>query len=160
MAQRDPLTGRFLPSGVTGSKKPPTGKRGGIVNLTSLLRKLEKIERHSKKVNNGSVIVGYSASYAVYVHENVEEKWRGRPRRSPSKGNYWDPAGRGRSKFLEYPARTIQRELGTIIAETTKRGASVMQALLIAGMRLQRESQLLVPVDTGNLKASAFTEKE
>lgn len=31
------------------------------------------------------------------------------------------------------------------------------QGLLLAGMRLQRESQRLVPVETGNLKASAYT---
>lgn len=31
------------------------------------------------------------------------------------------------------------------------------KALLTAGLKLQRESQRLVPVNTGNLKASAFT---
>jgi hypothetical protein len=30
----------------------------------------------------------------------------------------------------------------------------------LAGLRLQRESQLLVPVDTGALRASAFTAME
>lgn len=34
------------------------------------------------------------------------------------------------------------------------------QALLLAGLRLQRESQLLCPVLTGNLRNSAFTRVE
>ena len=34
------------------------------------------------------------------------------------------------------------------------------QALLAAGLRLQRESQARVPVDSGNLKASAYTRLE
>jgi hypothetical protein len=51
------------------------------------------------------VNVGYTAFYAMFVHENVEMKQKGQPRRPPSKGNYWDPAGRGQAKFLEAPAR-------------------------------------------------------
>lgn len=41
--------------------------------------------------------VGYSANYAVYVHE-ASGKLRGRPRANGS-GNYWDPSGE--PKFLE-----------------------------------------------------------
>lgn len=55
------------------------------------------------------VIVGYTAFYAMFVHENVEMKWKGLPRTAPSHGNYWDPAGRGQSKFLEAPARDSSR---------------------------------------------------
>lgn len=51
------------------------------------------------------VNIGYMALYAMWVHENVEMKLRGQPRPAPHKGNYWDPAGRGQSKFLEAPAR-------------------------------------------------------
>ena len=40
------------------------------------------------------------------------------------------------------------------------RGHVLAQALLAAGLRLQRESQMLVPIDTGNLRASAFTRLE
>lgn len=55
------------------------------------------------------VFVGYTAFYAMYVHEMVEMKLKGQPRRAPSKGNYWDPAGRGQAKFLEAPARDTSR---------------------------------------------------
>lgn len=41
--------------------------------------------------------VGYSANYAVYVHE-APGKLKGRPRTNGS-GNYWDPSGE--PKFLE-----------------------------------------------------------
>lgn len=54
------------------------------------------------------VLVGYTAFYAMYVHEMVEMKGKGKPRRAPSKGNYWDPAGRGQAKFLEAPARDAE----------------------------------------------------
>jgi len=54
------------------------------------------------------VFVGYTALYAMWVHENVEMKNRGKPRRPPHKGNYWDPAGIGQAKFLEGPARDPQ----------------------------------------------------
>lgn len=60
------------------------------------------------------VTVGYTANYAIYVHENVEMKGRGMPR-SSGKGNYWDPAGRGQAKFLEEPARSMKAELRNII---------------------------------------------
>lgn len=49
-----------------------------------------------------AVEVGYSAAYAIYVHENLEMKWKGKPRKS-GKGNYWGPAGE--SQFLIKAAR-------------------------------------------------------
>jgi len=115
-----------------------------ILGLPKVLRALEKLEHESKRKNNGNVIVGYSASYAVHVHEDMNAKH--------NEGQ--------KAKYLEQPAREIQGELGTIIKGVVKGGGSVIQGLLVAGLRLQRESQKLVPVDTGNLKASAFTEKE
>lgn len=81
------------------------------------------------------VNVGYTAFYAMYVHENVEMKGKGLPRRpikfkddldwadNPDKwyanrGNYWDPAGRGQAKFLEDPARKLRPQMFTIIQKT------------------------------------------
>lgn len=157
----------------------------------------EKLRALAAKHGGGdaAVAVGYTAAYALPVHENVAMKWKGLPRgagftrkdgvvivpkhyladpqgkapkvakekkaakRKP-KGFYWDPAGRGQAKFLEQPARELQAELGRIVADALLRGATMASALLRAGLRLQRESMLLVPVDTGNLKASAFTRLE
>jgi len=58
--------------------------------------------------------VGYTAAYALYVHENREMKLKGQPR-SSGRGNYWDPQGRGQSKFLEEPARRLRLKMRGII---------------------------------------------
>lgn len=129
----------------------------GFDRVSTLLTKLAKKYSDNPQV---SVIVGYTAAYAVHVHENIEMRWRGLPRHKPSKGNYWDPPGRGQAKFLEQPARELKKEFSRIITTACSKGVKLQQALFMAGLRLQRESQLLVPVDTGNLKASAFTRKE
>jgi len=109
--------------------------------VNSLLRKLQN--RIRKVSGNPSVIVGYTANYAVYVHENLNVAHKV-----------------GQAKFLEQPLRELSDELAGLIARAMKAGSSLGDGLLLAGLRLQRESQKLVPVDTGNLKGSAFTKKE
>lgn len=102
---------------------------------------------HAKSKAAGSdvsVVVGYTAAYAVYVHENMEAQ---------------HPRG-GQAKFLETPARRLSNVLRDIVLKAVQSGASLGKGLLLAGLRLQRESQLLCPVDTGNLRASAFTRIE
>lgn len=130
---------------------------------------------------NPEVAVGFTAAYALYVHEDMEMAWKGlsrdprirrieqggdpakarpRPRRKEPKGRFWDPQDRAGPKFLEGPLRELRDELRRIIAEALAAGRTPAQALLAAGLRLQREAQRRVPVDTGNLKASAFTRLE
>lgn len=154
-----------------------------IENIKAVYKRLEKMEKRVTKPRV-SVVVGYNANYALSVHERIEMKWKGLPRGAGfsrdsqgrvivsrkvtetgtvgggGKGFYWDPQGRAQAKFLEQPARELRRELSAIIETAVKNGATLEHALFMAGLRLQRESQRLVPVDTGNLKASAFTEKE
>ena len=95
-----------------------------------------------------SVIVGYTASYGVYVHETPPSMVSHAP------GKQW--------KFLEEPARRLNNngELTRIMREVLKKGGKVLQALYMGGLLIQRESQKVVPVDTANLKGSAFTRKE
>lgn len=83
-------------------------------------------------------------------------KWRGLPRKS-GLGVYWGPAGQ--AKFLEQPARTLSGNgtLRSIIVQAMQAGKTLMQGLLLAGLRLQRESQNLVPIEYANLIRSAFT---
>lgn len=91
---------------------------------------------------NPQVIVGYTAEYAVYVHENLECN---------------HPNG-GQAKYLESPARRLRPELVEMVRDLVfNKKMTLANALLLAGLRLQRESQLLVPIDTGNLRDSAFT---
>ena len=109
-----------------------------------------------------TVVVGFTAAYALYVHENMEMKLKGKSRRKPGKGYYWDPQGIAGPKFLERPARELSNsgELGRILTSVVKGGKTVLQGLLVCGMRILREAQQRVPVDTGNLKASGFTRVE
>lgn len=124
-----------------------------VENIESLIAKLKA--RAAKYEPEVSVIVGYTSAVALFVHENREAKWKGKPRRSGI-GVYWGPSLYGPG-FLLGPARYLSKELAKIINTALKGGAKVRDALLLAGLRLQRESQKLVPVEHGNLRATAFT---
>lgn len=115
-----------------------------IKRLRELLAKLRDRAARSRRDDDAVVAVGYTASYAIYVHENLESRH----------------AEGTQAKFLEQPAREIVRDLGEIIATAMRKGKTLAQGLILAGLRLQRESQQLVPIDTGNLRASAFTRLE
>lgn len=65
------------------------------------------------------VTVGYTANYAIYVHEAVAMKLAGQPR-PDNRGLYWDPQGQAQAKFLEQPARKMAKELGLMIKEAAK----------------------------------------
>jgi hypothetical protein len=66
--------------------------------------------------------VGYTAHYAVYVHENLEMKWRGKPRASGI-GVYWGP--RGESKFLEkaFSEEVEKTKMSTVMKTHLKNSA-------------------------------------
>lgn len=131
-----------------------------VEGLEKLVAKLRGMAAKSRKENTGSVVVGYTASYALAVHESVDMVLQGEPRPAPRRGSYWDPQGRAQAKFLEAPARMYRRVLYDVVKEAVRKGKTLMQGLLAAGLRLQRESQKLCPVETGNLKGSAFTRIE
>jgi hypothetical protein len=130
--------------------------------------KIQLIE--AKRESDTSVVVGYKASYALWVHENTEMKWRGLPRtgKHPSgqkkKGYYWGTSTLGgynkQSKFLEQPLRENRKHIGAIIRKAYEKGMRLDRAIKRGALFLQRMSQKLVPIDTGNLKGSAFTEIE
>lgn len=157
-----------------------------MLGADNVVKKLEWLQKQSRRHNDVGVIVGYTAAYALHVHENVEMKWKGLPRdprkwsfhpttgrqikhqKNPRKrqvspkGKYWDPQATGSAKFLEAPFRVMKDQLYDTIFKTTKalgiaKGNGLDIGLMKAGLLLQRTSQLLVPVDLGNLKASAFT---
>lgn len=114
-----------------------------IVNKKKLLDTLRRKREHAKRFLYAVCLVGYTASYAIFVHENLEAFHTV-----------------GQAKFLEQPAITLRPELRSIITDAIGSGQSMNDALLLAGLRLQAESQLLCPVDTGALRASAFTRLE
>jgi len=138
----------------------------GVKELIAALKErnkrwLEESNISASRNKGWSVVVGFTATYALYVHENMEMKLKGLPR-PKGRGLYWDPQGIAGPKFLEGPARELSNsgELSRIFTSVLKAGRTVLQALLACGLRIQREAQKRVPVDTGVLKASAFTRVE
>lgn len=114
-----------------------------IIGLDSLKRKFSLLI----KKKSAAVVVGYTAFYSVWVHENL---------------NISHPMHDGRdcggqAKFLEQPVNLLRRRFGRTVRGMLLRGKGLLQALLLIGYELQRSAQLLTPVDTGHLKDSAFT---
>ena len=128
-----------------------------VENLQKVLDALRSKAARAAKSANASVLVGYTAAYAIFVHENMEVH-AGEPRRS-GLGVYWGPAGAG-PKFLEAPAREMKSEIADIVKQAVKAKKTVAQGLVLAGLRLQRESMKRVPREYGNLVNSAFTRLE
>jgi len=125
-------------------------KQTGPVNM-AIIQGAKRLNRTLKELRTRydahrikDVLVGYTANYAIFVHENLEAAHK------PGKI----------AKFLETPFRENQSRYAKIIATALKRGSTVTEALKLAGLALQRDSQAVVPVDTGNLKGSAFCRED
>ena len=132
-------------------------KLEGFVEVAAKLKKMANEAAQAQKL---SCVIGYTAAYALFVHECVDEVLRGIPRPAPSKGLFWDPQGKAESKFLEGPAREFEKVIAEIVAKTFQETGKLGKSLYMGGLFLQRQSMKRVPVDTGNLKASAFTRLE
>ena len=104
---------------------------------------LRKRAAKARTDNRASVTVGFTQGYALYVHEDLQA---------------FHPVGK--AKYLTDPLKRLAAELGRIASDGLRKGLTMAQSLLLAGLRLQRESQLEVPVDTGALKGSAYTRSE
>jgi len=104
---------------------------------------LEKLRQYCRdnKADNITVVVGYSQSYALEVHERTDVKRRV-----------------GQPKFLETAARTLEPDIRNMLRRAGK--DQLAEAMLRAGLLIQREAQKLTPVDTSALRASAFTTTE
>jgi len=113
-----------------------------ITGFTDLKERLQKLQNEAKE-SNVTVVVGFTQNYAIYVHENLEARHRV-----------------GQAKFLEQPARELAPHFGTVVRDLLSKGVSMLKALFIVGLRLQRDAQKLCPVLTGALKNSAFTRQE
>lgn len=71
---------------------------------------------YTRKETEDSVVVGYSAVYARRVHENLEQKLKGQPRKSGI-GVYWGPEGE--PKYLEKAFRRSRSEIVSIVRSYT-----------------------------------------
>lgn len=111
-----------------------------LSGVKAVLRQLKALEREVSRQRGTGATVGYTANYALPVHENLKSKH-----------------SVGEAKFLERPAREKANELAGIVKRTFAKTKDLAKSLLLAALRLQRESQKITPIDTGALRASAFT---
>jgi CRISPR/Cas system-associated exonuclease Cas4 (RecB family) len=111
------------------------------IEIAPLVRAFNRRAYRAAKDYRSQVVVGYSAPYALFVHENLEAH---------------HPVGQ--AKFLEQPAREFRKDMAAAVVAGLKAGQSLTEAQLAAGRVLLRESQKLVPVDTGLLKRSGYAD--
>lgn len=113
----------------------------GLAKILSVLRgNLAKIQAASKT----QTIVGFSAPYALSVHEDEE---------------MIHPHG-GQAKFLEEPMKLYRKQMSDRIKLEMKNGKTLPEAQLIVANILLEEAKKLVPVDTGFLRDSGFVKQE
>jgi len=129
--------------------------------VTARVSKTKKLEaaltakaRKASVDAKGRIRVGFSAPYAMFVHEAVGMVLAGEPR-SSGIGTYWSPNG-AQAKFVEQPTRLFSKDIGTYITAQVKAKVPVLKALQKAGELLLKECKRLVPVETGRLKASGY----
>lgn len=83
----------------------------GVLRQSAFTRKA----RNDKAVK--AVEVGFTAAYAPFVHENMEQKLKGQPRPS-GKGVYWGPQGEPR--FLANAVVRNEDEIVRRVAEASE----------------------------------------
>lgn len=91
------------------------------------------------QIKRSEVTVGFSAEYAVYVHEML---------------HLFHPVGQ--AKFLEDAMKTEAPALREIIRSALRSGKTLGEAQLLAGQHLLARAKELCPVDTGHLRDSGF----
>jgi hypothetical protein len=114
-----------------------------IDGVPRLLRTLEGLAAKARADAGKRVSVGFSAPYAVFVHEDLTAFH-----------------SNGVAKFLETPMRTMHQELAGIVGAEVRGGATLVEAERKAAERLLVASQAIVPVDSGNLRDSGFVSVE
>lgn len=100
-------------------------------------------ERRARKTIRDAdrrIEVGYSAPYAMRVHEDLQMRHTN-----------------GQAKYLSAAIRQGTREVQSVIRRALVGGQSIRQALALGGIRLLQLSRKLVPVRTGRLRDSGFS---
>lgn len=109
-----------------------------MVEVEGLGRVVKATRHWGRRHSDAEYTVGYSAPYAVYVHEDMEAR---------------HPRG-GQAKFLEQPARTQGNALAAVCRQAVKAGLPLQEGLRLQAERLLQMANQLIPVDTGFLKRS------
>jgi len=110
-----------------------------VTGVVQLRRHMAKM-LHESGEPKISVVTGYTQTYAYAVHEIDAEHKAGKQK-----------------KYLETPARHFQQQIVKIVRSDPR---DLAKGLLRAALFLRGKSQKIVPMDTGALKASAFTALE
>lgn len=130
------------------------------MQITGIKEVNKMLEDMKLQPQSATVLVGFTAAYALFVHENMNPTTLGKGIARPSGlGYYWGPSFFG-PKFLETPARLFASDIVRIITDNFAKGIPLLTCLFLGGLRLQREAMLRVPVEYGNLRASAFTRED
>lgn len=128
--------------------------------MPAKISNLERVQRRLQKefddfAGDGARVtgfVGYSAPYAIYVHENMEID---HPLHVDGSGSVRDC--KGQAKFLEIPAREILPTVAGELAKMKRNKKGLRYSIQTILDRILRESRKLVPWMTGNLYRSGFT---
>lgn len=115
-----------------------------IGGYPEVIRGLQAAFARFGKAPRVTVRVGYSADYAGIQHERLD----------------YHHAPPTQAKYLETPMRENGPQYQAMVEQGILNGLTLTQALMVAGIQLQQDSQFLCPVDTGYLRSSAFTEVE
>lgn len=112
-----------------------------------------------------SVVTGYrGVNYALYVHENLEaahgKDFNAKYAAQIKAGSMRNRGPNQKARFLIDPAIALENTIQRNVRADVSRGMTLEDALKRAALLIQRQSMQQVPVDTGNLRGSAFTEVE
>ena len=107
-----------------------------------MLDKLRKYCKDRQDEDRVTIVVGYSQDYALEQHERLDYQHKV-----------------GQAKYLETAARVSESDVKHLLRSASTKD-KLAEAILKAGLLIQRRSQELCPVDTSALKASAFTSIE
>lgn len=108
-----------------------------INNMGKVLEALEK--RRIKGAPRATLQVGYTAHYAIYVHEDLQKRHI-----------------RGEAKFLTNAAKRCAAKMRIAIKREIDNRNGLEAGLQEAGKMLLEASNRLVPVDTGYLRQTGY----
>jgi hypothetical protein len=117
-----------------------------VKQFQGLLRQLRDVYMAGKTEPRATVVVGYTADYAGFVHENME-------------AHHNPPT---RAGWLREKSRTERPHIvKTVIDALQQEGAffytpTMAGAMFSGGMALKRSCEEIIPIETGYLKESGF----
>jgi len=110
-------------------KELDAGLRLGALHIQAKSQKLVPVDTGNLKASaftrresglEPSYLIGYTAEYALFVHEMKMVNPGVERGGSNGKGRYWDPQGQAGPKFLEKPAREERNTVRQLVLSQMK----------------------------------------